>query len=95
MGIRTGQDDRGEVPIEHLHVPLIAHRPGVEDNRGALGIEDHVTVEPDTVVEQQVEEAGFPGDGQGLFGFPQAVAVGVEGVDEPEQVAPIHQVLVE
>ena len=95
MGIRTGQDDRGEVPIEHLHVSLIAHWPGVEDDWGTLGIEDHVSVEPDTVVEQQVEEAGFPGDGQGLFGFPQAVAVGVEGIDEPEQVASVHQVLVQ
>ena len=67
-GVRVwrGQHHWREVPVEHLHVPVVAHRPGIHHDGCALGVEDHVAVQADAVVEQQVKQAGLPGGGQGL-----------------------------
>ena len=52
---RHGQ--RGKVPVEQLHVPLVAHGACVQHDRGALGVDDQIPVQPHPVIKQLVVES--------------------------------------
>ena len=65
MGIGRRKRHGSEIPAEHLHVPVVAHGARIQHDGGTLGIEYHVSVEPCSIVEQQVEHANLSGRGHG------------------------------
>ena len=87
--------DRRIVPVEELHVLLIAQRPRSHDNRRALQIDDHVAVEAHSVLEQLVVNAQFVGHAHRERVARQTVQINVNRVHKPHDTSAVHDELVD
>ena len=90
---RHGQ--RGKVPVEQLHVPLIAHGACVQHDWGALGVDDQIPVQPHPVIKQLVVESQWVFHAVRFALAPEAVQIRQNWVDHPQDAATVHGKLVQ
>ena len=85
---------RCEIPIEQLHVPLVAHGSCIEHDGCTLRVDHQVAVQPHTVVEQLLVKPHGILHPKRLVVRTKTVEIDAHGVHHPQNFATVHEELV-